>query len=119
MNFPFENPLFLLPITTGPILIIVGYIMLKWPPKNINALYGYRTRSSMKNQERWDFAQKYSAKEMTKIGLFYMLTSVLGFIFQFSESTGTLLGLGIMIAFMFLLFYKVEKAIKKQFTNQN
>ena len=118
MIFPFDNPLFLLPIITGPILIIVGYIMLRWPPKNINALYGYRTKSSMKSQERWGFAQQFSAKEMIKVGFYYVLTSVLAF-FQPSETTGTLISLGIMIALMAFLIYNVETAIKNKFKNNN
>ncbi|MDA0356796.1 MAG: SdpI family protein, partial [Bacteroidetes bacterium] len=61
MNLPFDNPLFLIPSTSGLIFMLAGFIMLKLPPKKINSLYGYRTRSSMKNQERWDFSQKYSA----------------------------------------------------------
>jgi len=52
MILPFDNPLFLIPSTSGLIFILAGFIMLKFPPKKINSLYGYRTSSSMKNQER-------------------------------------------------------------------
>ncbi|MGY6649977.1 SdpI family protein [Wenyingzhuangia sp. IMCC45574] len=51
-----------------PIFLITGLIMYKFPPKNINFLYGYKTPRSMKNQESWDFAQIYSAKKMMLIG---------------------------------------------------
>jgi hypothetical protein len=55
MNLPFDNPLFLIPSTSGLIFMLAGFIMLKFPPKKINSLYGYRTSSSMKNQERVDY----------------------------------------------------------------
>ena len=31
-------------------------------PKQINGLIGYRTKKSMKNQENWNFSQKYATK---------------------------------------------------------
>ncbi len=59
------------------ILFITGVVMYKFPPKNINFLYGYKTPSSMKSQERWDFAQIYSAKKLMLGGA---LTGLLGLI---------------------------------------
>jgi len=59
-----ENPLFIIPILTGFIFSAAGLIMFKYPPKIINSLYGYRTLISMKSQERWDFAQRYSAQKL-------------------------------------------------------
>ena len=76
MNF--ENPLFLLPILVGPIFIIAGIVMILFPPKKINYLYGYRTKNSMKNIDRWNFAQNYSAKIMIFSGFFFSLTSLIG-----------------------------------------
>ena len=51
------------------ILTVVGVVFWMYPPKKINEFYGYRTTSSRKSQEAWDFAQKYSAKMMTVLGL--------------------------------------------------
>ena len=36
------------------IMVGIGARFLKHPPKTINALYGYRTARSMKNQETWN-----------------------------------------------------------------
>ena len=51
------------------IFTVVGVVFWMYPPKKINEFYGYRTTSSRKSQEAWDFAQKYSAKMMTVLGL--------------------------------------------------
>ena len=51
------------------ILTAVGVVFWMYPPKKINEFYGYRTTRSCKSQEAWDFAQKYSAKMMTVLGL--------------------------------------------------
>ena len=43
----FENPLVNITFLCGFLFIIAGYILLKFPPKNINSLYGYRTSSGI------------------------------------------------------------------------
>ena len=117
MIFPFENPLFLIPITTGPIFIIAGFVMYKFPPKKINSLYGYRTKSSQQNKERWDFAQKYSANEMMKLGGILTLSGLLGYLFYPSVNTAMVLGLALMVTTVIILIFRVERAIKKEFSN--
>ena len=118
MNLPFDYPLFLIPSTSGLIFILAGFIMLKFPPKNINSLYGYRTSSSMKNQERWDFSQKYSAIEMIKLAVILTLSSVIGLIYNPDGELGMFLGLGLMILMVVILLIRVEKAIKNKFGNE-
>ena len=111
----FGNPLFLIPILTGPILMIAGIVMMKWPPKKINGLYGYRTSSSMKSQERWDFSQKYAGKELIKLGGILTSASILGLVYDTKENTGVLLGLGFMLIAIMLLLIRTERAIKIRF----
>ena len=50
-------------------LLVGGIVFWMCPPKKINEFYGYRTTRSCKSQEAWDFAQRYSAKLMTVLGL--------------------------------------------------
>lgn len=112
---PFDNALFTIPLLTGVIFLMVGLIMMKFPPKKINGLYGYRTRSSMKDKERWDFAQSYSAKEFIKLGLLLALSGLLGLLFHPNESIATFIGLSLMATAVIILIVRVEKAIKKRF----
>ncbi|MHA7941947.1 SdpI family protein [Formosa sp. 3Alg 14/1] len=112
-----ENSLFLIPFSSGLIFIVVGIIMYKFPPKKINGIYGYRTSNSMKSQERWDFAQIYSSKQMMKYGGLLSLSGIIGLFFQPSEKTSTVLGLGFMILMVILLLVKVEKKLKEEFKN--
>ncbi len=109
------NSILLIPILTGAIFIIIGLILLKFPPKKINGLYGYRTSSSMKDQERWDFAQNYSAKEIIKLGGLLMLSSLIGLFCKFKESIAIILGVGLLITMVVILLIRVERAIKKNF----
>lgn len=108
-----ENPLFLVPATTAPFLILVGFIMLKWPPKEINSLYGYRTKRSMKNQMNWDFSQPFSAKKLILWGFIYLLSAGLGFFSDLSSGWSIAVSLGILIVIIIIMFYQVESAIKR------
>ncbi len=53
-----------MPMMLGVLLLVIGLIFMYFPPKKMNAVYGYRTPRSYGSQECWDFAQKYSAKVM-------------------------------------------------------
>ncbi|WP_417200309.1 SdpI family protein [Bizionia sp.] len=110
-----ENSLFLIPFSSGLIFVVVGIIMYKFPPKKINGIYGYRTSNSMKSQERWDFAQIYSAKQMMKYGGLLSLSGIIGLLFQPSENISTGLGLGLMISMVVLLLIRVERKLKNKF----
>ncbi len=62
-------------------MLVIGFIFLKFPPKNINYLYGYRTRRSMKTQEVWDAANIFSAKALIKISLWSIIFPVFSYLF--------------------------------------
>src|SRR6056297_3542787 len=95
MNF--ENPLFMIPLLCGAVFVFAGLILHRFPPKKINGLYGYRTPASMKSQERWDFAQQFSARQLIYLGLALMAASCLGLIIKTTTTLGLIFGLGIMI----------------------
>lgn len=72
----------------------------------------------MKNQEWWDFLQKYAAIEMIKLGVLLTLSSIIGVIYHPDGKTGMLLGLELMILMVVILFIRVEKAIRNKFTKE-
>jgi uncharacterized membrane protein len=110
-----ENQLLFIPLVTGSIFTLAGLILIKFPPKKINWLYGYRTPQSMKNQEKWDFAQSYSAKEMIKLGGRLLLSSTPGLFYHPKQNISTLVGIGLMTIVVVILFVRVVKAIKNRF----
>ena len=75
---------------TGIIFTVSAVILYCFPPKKINYLYGYRTPSSMKNQQVWDFSQKYSAIKMLQIGLLLLAVSFLNVFISISEVQETI-----------------------------
>ncbi|MFY0607897.1 MAG: SdpI family protein [Cyclobacteriaceae bacterium] len=55
--------------SSGAIMTLAGLLLYKFPPKEINALYGYRTSRSMKSQEIWDYSQILGGKALVTLGL--------------------------------------------------
>lgn len=113
MNF--TNELFLILISVSPIFIIVGFLMMKFPPKSINSLLGYRTKQSRSSTDKWKFSQVYSAIQLMKSGLF---GSLIAFGCLFLDSDGTedvFVGLLLVLVLAFYPIYKTEKAIKQKF----
>jgi len=109
------NPLFIICVSTGLVFIVMAIITSKYPPKEINSTYGYRTKSSMKSQERWDFAQEYSTELMQKYGIVLVLFGFLGYFTSYSELISSILGIALILILCFTLFYKTERAIKDRF----
>lgn len=86
----------------GIICIVVGFIFKAFPPRKMNSIYGYRTSSSMKNQDTWNVAQKYSANTFIIFGfIFVALEFVLSYLIENIgigyENMIILIGLVIMI----------------------
>jgi len=73
----FADRVSIISFLVGIVFTLAGVIVYLFPPKQINYFYGYRTKSSMKSKDAWDFSQKYSAVRMFLIGIFLFLTSFL------------------------------------------
>jgi uncharacterized membrane protein len=111
----FLNPLFLLLGICGLTFLLLGLLMYKNPPKEINHLYGYRTRQSMSSQEKWDFAQVFAGKLMYKGGSFFITLGVIAALLNLSEALNIIIGLGTLLLFCVYLIYKTEKQLKLKF----
>jgi len=93
--------------------------MLKFPPKEINNLYGYRTKKSVQSQERWDFAQVYSAKELVKMGIVITLAALTGVLLPLSHELGAGITITLLFSLFIIIFIKTEKSINKKFSTNN
>ncbi|GGE20986.1 SdpI family protein [Psychroflexus salis] len=109
------NPIFIIGITTGPILLISGFIMLKKPPKKINEFYGYRTKRAMKDKASWDFAQQFSSKQLIISGFWYTLSALPFLFFDVEQITGFIVSMLILAVFIGYPVYTTEKALKEKF----
>ena len=109
------NLLALILSSGGLIFLLAGYIQHRFPPKKINHLYGYRTSTSMKSQESWDFAQQYSAKKMMQMGTYITTLGLLSWIIDLQLLWSAGIALTIVTIEPLLMLFKVESELKKRF----
>ena len=102
------------------IMIVIGVIFSKRAPKNINHIYGYRTPRSMKNQNTWEFANKYCGKLWLKIGIIMFLLSLTAMLALLPIGENAVLCctsvvITIQTITIILSIFFVEKALREKF----
>lgn len=106
----------LIPLT----LIGFGKYFTKTAPKEINAVFGYRTTMSMKNKDTWDFAHKYCGKIWYTVGLVMLPVSLVVMLFVIEKSDDTIGTVGSVLCFVQLIpligaIIPTERALKRTF----
>ena len=101
-------PLFLV----GLVFSLAAFISIKFPPKKINGIYGYRTSRSMKSQENWDTAQRYSSRLMLKQGLVMLAIAGLLNVLPLPEEVAAIISVALLILSVIVLFVQTEKKLK-------
>jgi len=100
----------------GIIFLPAAGLMYFYPPKKINPLYGYRSTRSMKSQESWDFAQRYSTVQMAKMAVFMIVISFVGYLFPEGQIMFNLIaGLVILLLGVAYMIITTERELKKRF----
>lgn len=104
-----------------PILfIVVGWMMWKHCPKEINGIIGYRTKRSMQNLETWRFAHNYCGQLWWKLGWIILIPTIIVQVLFYKSSInaiGMVGGIVVFIQCIILIFSIIptENALKKQF----
>jgi len=111
-----NSPFFITTILSGLSLVVAGWAMLKYPPKSINAIYGYRTRRSKSSQEAWDFAQPMSARLLMRYGAILTMVSFVGCFVSFGPSVDVSVALALPIAVCMTMWCQTENALANRFT---
>lgn len=103
-------------------LIMVGFgkLFMAKPPQNINAVFGYRTTMSMKNNDTWEFAHKHCGKLWFKYGLLLLPVSVIPLLFVFNKGTDVIGTVGAIVSGVQLVLligsiFSTEAVLKKTF----
>ena len=102
------------------VMLYFGWRFLNRPPQMINALYGYRTSRSMKNQQTWDYAHQVCGKLWFRAGAVMLPLSLLAMLSGLGKDTQAL-GIWLMgvvlvqVVVMIATIFPVEKALKRKF----
>lgn len=104
-----------------PLMMIgIGRLFMKRPPKRINGIYGYRTKRSMKTQETWEFAHRYFGNLWFRLGLVLIPLSALPLIFVYVKDIDLIGIVGavvtlVQIVLMIVPVFPTERALKENF----
>ena len=106
----------LIPLT----MIFFGWLLFRKTPKEINYVYGYRTKRSMMNEETWRFANQYFGKVWYLCGLILAPISVIAIGIVFGKGPGTVGTVGGIITMLQMLpligaIVPTESELKKNF----
>lgn len=101
-------------------MIGFGKLFLKRSPKDINAVFGYRTNMSMKNKDTWNFAHKHCGKLWYVGGIVLLPISAIAMLCALGKSTdftGTVGGIICTVQLIAAIgsIFPTESALKKNF----
>ena len=91
-------------------MLFFGWLLFRRTPKEINYVFGYRTKRSMRNEETWKFANQYFGKLWYLCGLLSAPLSVIAMAIVFEKGTETVEKL---IYFYACLTYYIQQESKK------
>lgn len=108
------TPFFEVPFLGGIVFALFGIVQMVFPPKNSNAVYGYRTSASMQSQENWDFAQKYSGRKLLTAGIILLLIGGFLDLSALQDVAKRLVELGLVLGAVFFVLVTTENALKNK-----
>lgn len=105
------------------IMLVAGYAMYRYTPKEINGIYGYRTSMSMKNMETWKFAHAYCGRLWVKLGAVMMAATAIECVLTFGKTERIIsIGCGIIETIQLIVLVTslipTEIALNKKFDKQ-
>lgn len=101
-------------------MIGFGRLFLKKAPGDINELFGYRTKMSMKNKDTWEFAHRYFGRLWFVCGLILLPMSVIPVLFVINKDTSAVANTATVVIVVQLVLMlgpiiPTEAALKKTF----
>ena len=108
------NPLYYVFSVNG-LLFILSIVFYFFPPKKINALYGYRTHRTMKNETIWKFANNVFKKQFL---MYSGMSFIAAIVFSFSTKELSWQPMAIMLLSLAVSVIKTEQEITKNFDEE-
>lgn len=95
-------------------MLLIALIFRKFPPKEINILYGYRTKRSMANQQVWNTANSYWIQLFLKLTLLAFIFPLLSY-FVFSTVDVLLFTIICSVLLLLITIPLTERHLNKHF----
>lgn len=101
-------------------MIFWGKYFIKKAPKEINYIFGYRTKMSMKNKDTWNFAHHYFGKIWFTLGIIILPISIIVMLLIIGKSQNIIATVGgflcaIQLIPVIVSIIPTEIALRKNF----
>ncbi|MDD3242938.1 MAG: SdpI family protein [Eubacteriales bacterium] len=102
-------------------MVVVGTVFIRRPPKTINGWYGYRTALSMSSPEAWAFAHAHCGRVWVRVGAVLLAVSagvsaVLLFFSAQAQAMGCLILVTAQTVGMILSISPTQRALRQRFS---
>ena len=102
------------------VMLYFGRVFQIRPPRDINALYGYRTSMSGKNQKTWSYAHQVCGRLWWRLGIVLIPVGVVPFLFVIGEDVSVVgcrcaIVACVQVAVIVSTIIPVEIALHKKF----
>lgn len=108
------NPFYYV-LSINGLLFLFSLIFYFFPPKKINAIYGYRTNKSIKNDVIWQFANRVFTKEFLK---YSAISLVAALVLVYTAKELTWQPMAIMLLSLAVSVIKTEQQLNKNFDEE-
>ncbi len=108
------NPFYYV-LSINGLLFLFSIVFHFFPPKKINAIYGYRTNKTMKNDTIWQFANTFFTKEFMK---YSAISLVAALVLASISKELTWQPMAIMLLSLAVSVVKTEQEINKNFDGE-
>lgn len=110
------NDALLYVFTTNGLLFLISILFWKFPPKKINAIYGYRTNKAMLNDKIWNFANSVFNKNLL---IYSGISFLAGLVFaNFIAVELTWEPMILVLLSILVSIIKTERALNDNFTEE-
>ncbi len=108
------NPYYYI-LSINGLLFLFSIIFYFFPPKKINAIYGYRTNRTMKNEIIWKFANTYFTKQFL---IYSAISFFAALLFVSISKNVSWQPMAIMLLSLGVSVVKTEQEINKNFDEE-
>ena len=97
----------------GVLLLIIAIVFRLFRPTGINAIYGYRTKRSMKNEISWKLANDYSSKLLIYFAVAFLLLQFIIWIALGANKTTVIVSSVLLAASLPIVILMTENYLNK------
>lgn len=107
------------------VLVLAGILLWRMPPKNINSIYGFRTRLASKSIATWKFANDRCAKLLMIVGVLGLLFITVVYLFtyfvlkvQYSDDFWGITSCAVLLISLTIVFIIIQLELKAKFDDK-